>query len=291
MTLEISASKESTADWIETSLLARGKPIGRDALVAFASEEINASAGQVGLAFSVLNARHRILGSDYPFDPMDIAVRVKANAMSLPYSLFLLLTPKSPSRLLLNRGPSPNSVALFENAVSLAMKKLLGPDSQSVRFGWPSSEGQPAEFNLAIAWLAEKMGLQPGSFFRPPRRNDAGVDVVAWRPFSDGKIGFPICLTQCTIQDNFIQKSADIDVRMWSPWLGLEVDPSTALAVPGTVSKIVDWNEMTVRGMVLDRIRLSSLLSGVHADEIPGAIDFIEEQVAGLRSLLVASQE
>ena len=46
----------------------------------------------------------------------------------------------------------------------------------------------------------------------------------------------------------------------------LDVDPLTALAIPYVVSNGEDWNEMTTRTIVLDRIRLASLLDGLEPD-------------------------
>jgi hypothetical protein len=105
------------------------------------------------------------------------------------------------------------------------------------------------------------MGIALGQSYRPPRRQDGGVDVVAWRPFDDGRRGFPVVLVQCTLQRDFVQKSRDIDLRTWSGWLAFDADPLTALAIPYTVASDESWNEMAANVIVLDRLRLVRLLS------------------------------
>jgi hypothetical protein len=91
---------------------------------------------------------------------------------------------------------------------------------------------------------------------------DGGVDVVAWRPFPDGRSGFPVLLAQCTLEKDFAHKAADIELRLWSGWLAMDVDPATALAIPDVVPAGEEWNRLAARTVVLDRIRLASLLAG-----------------------------
>lgn len=112
------------------------------------------------------------------------------------------------------------------------------------------------------SWLAQQMGVKLGGGYRQPRRQDGGVDVIAWRGFKDGKSGFPIVLVQCTIQAELLAKSLDIDVRNWSSWLELVHDPVTVLAVPQVVpANSEDWNELALKNMIFDRLRILELLS------------------------------
>jgi len=95
--------------------------------------------------------------------------------------------------------------------------------------------------------------------YRPPRRKDGGVDVVAWRPFQDGRPGFPIVLAQCTIESDVLAKARDIDIRQWATWLALDASILIALAIPGTVPRDESWNELARNNVVLERLRLVSL--------------------------------
>lgn len=283
--------REAIADWIEVTMLARGGALGFDALHGFAADELHVNEAQVGLALKVLSRRSQLLGSSYPFQVHDVAVSARPDARSCPYSLLVLLSPGSPARQLLHRQPTDEMVLVFERLVAKAMRSLFGGPAKAVRFGWPSEEGRPAEFHLAIEWLAGKMGIAPGRSYRPPRRKDGGVDVVAWRPFPDGKSGFPVVLVQCTLQQDLVPKSADIDVRNWAGWLTLDADPTTALAIPGTIANTETWNEIAVRCLILDRVRLTSLLPDTPLSDIEGAEALVADQFSELCELLMGAEK
>ena len=101
------------------------------------------------------------------------------------------------------------------------------------------------------------MGINVGRAYRPPRRKDGGVDVVAWRSFKDRRRGFPIYLVQCTLQKDFVAKSRDIDLRLWAGWLELDRDPITILAIPKAVAPGESWNEVTANAIIFDRLRMT----------------------------------
>jgi hypothetical protein len=170
------------------------------------------------------------------------------------------------------------TVLNFEKLVVIAMKNLLGSSSQAIRFGFPS-EDRPVEFPKAIEWLSKRMGIKSGEAYRPPRRKDGGVDVVAWRSFKDRRNGFPVYLVQVTCERNYSHKIYDVDLRLWSGWLNLDADPISVLAVPTTISLGEEWNEISSRVVVLERIRICELL-GENALRLPTAsnsnLDFDE---------------
>jgi hypothetical protein len=129
------------------------------------------------------------------------------------------------------------------------------------------------------------MSVRIGNAYRPPYNKDGGVDVVAWRPFPDGRSGFPVLLAQCTLERDYTHKAGDVDTRVWSGWLALDVDPSTALAIPDVVAAGEEWNALAARTIVLDRIRLAALI-GVPTDGSPAdrAFEWAEEVLIDLRN-------
>jgi hypothetical protein len=253
--------REQVADWIETTLLARGtKQLGTDELHQLAGDEISAGAPQVSLALGTMKRRADLLGDRYPFLVHDVAVRAVPEAPSQAYSALLLLSAGSAARQVLFPTTSPAMDVLFERIAELALASLWGPEGRSLRFGWPSDIGRPQDFASAVAWLALRLGIQAGAGYRPPRRKDGGVDVVAWRPFPDGRPGFPIVLAQCTLQSELLSKASDVDVRVWASWLVMDVDPVTALVVPQTISTGVLLDQLALRCMVFERLRLAGLI-------------------------------
>lgn len=280
---------EQLADWVETGLLTRGaQQLGLDALHSLAEAEIATGPAAIGSALGVMRRRQQLLGDEYPFEVNPVAVRGRPGAESLAYSALLLLSPGSPARQLLHPHPTEKMAEVFENITALAASRLLGSGAQAVRFGWPSRIGRPPEFYDAIGWLASRMGINAGNAYRPPRRKDGGVDVVAWRPFPDRRSGFPVMLVQCTVQGDILAKAADIDVRYWAGWLTLDSEPLTALAIPHTIPSGVIWDEIAVRTLILERVRISGLVE--HEPDVDGFAAFVRDEIASLREILGAAE-
>jgi hypothetical protein len=224
-----------------------------------------------------MSRRQRLCGGGYPFDVKTVGVRRRVSEATA-YDALLLMSRED--------GPFHASVTelheaakVFEYLTQSSMIGLLGPSSRSVRFGYPSEEGRPPLFPEAIRWLAGKMGISLGQSYRPPRRQDGGVDVVAWRSFDDGRRGFPVVLVQCTLQRDYVAKSRDIDLRTWSGWLAFDSDPLTALALPFTVANDETWNEMAANVIVLDRLRLTRLIAEAQV-ETPAATAWATVELA-----------
>lgn len=278
-------SDETIADWLETRLTGLGSGgIGAGQARELLVREAGTTDASAGMALNAMARRRTILGNRYPFSVDGVGVR-RTEPGATCYEVLLLLS----SPVAHFRGASSSTfeaaAVLFENLVCRALSSLLGPQSVAIRFGWPSAEGRPREFSQAITWLAGRMGTQLGRAYRPPRRKDGGVDVVAWRPFSDGKPGFPIILVQGTLERDFVHKSRDIDRRTWAGWLAFDADPLTALAIPHTVASTEEWREMASNVIVLDRIRLASLL-GPPDECPPDASAWLSDELAALRATL-----
>ena len=95
-------------------------------------------------------------------------------------------------------------------------------------------------------------------------------------------------LTQVSIEKDYVHKARDIDIRVWSGWLSLDHDPATALAIPEVVATGVDWDSLAARTVILDRLRLTSLLALPSSDpaaDQPWA-DWTSRQLSKLRSEL-----
>ena len=187
------------------------------------------------------------------------AVRAVEDAPASPYAALVLLTPGGAARQIVHPVPSSEMAVVFERITERAVARLWGGEGRAIRFGWPSDVGRPPEFPQAVPWLAAKLGVKAGVGYRPPRRKDGGVDVVGWRPFPDGRSGFPVVLVQCTLQSDILAKSRDVDARLWASWLMMDEQPVTALAVPQTIPAGVLWDELALNGAVFERMRLTGL--------------------------------
>src|SRR5699024_4280 len=84
-----------------------------------------------------------------------------------------------------------------------ALIAYLGLGAQGRRFASPASDGRPTGFSPAVRWIAGLLNLEVGVGPKNPHKKDGGVDVVAWRPFRDGRSKFAVVLAQCTIKVRF----------------------------------------------------------------------------------------
>jgi hypothetical protein len=272
---------EEIADWIELSLLCGDEKIVRIADLQRESDLYGLDDSGVSLASNVLTRRSKALGQHYPFVVDGRSIRIEKDPLDTGYSFCLL---NSLTQNLISWDTSfdfTSGAEEFEEFSLRAIRNWLGEDSEGVNFGWPSVDGRPERFHPAIDWLADRVGVKTGSGFRPPRRKDGGVDLVVWRPFHDRRPGFPIFLVQCTVQQDFLSKGRDIDLRLWSGWLALERDPETILAIPRTVPVGVLWDELTANNLVLERVRLVNSLGShpIHSN----AANFNRRQILRLK--------
>lgn len=288
--LEASPSgNEEIADWIELAILAGGqKGNTNHKIQGWGSDWANLSELQVASGLKVMERRSNLLGSRYPFQVNDFAVVFDQTMEISSYTYLLLITRPTSSVSWQSPVPTQEESDLFEEVVALALKDYLGEPAEAIPFGWPSKFGRPQEFPLAIDWLANKLSLKLGGAFRPPRRKDGGVDVVAWKPFNDRRSGFPIYLVQCTLQKEYVSKSRDIDLRIWAGWLEMDRDPITILAIPRSISQGESWNEVTANSIIFERFRLVESLNTA----IPEAQKiYVSELISNFRKFAVSHLE
>jgi hypothetical protein len=259
-----SLNSEELADLLEALVLcSESRALGFKELETVACRALEVTQTRVDFALTIVERRQRLLADSYPFRLSASALARKPDVMETWYASLLAMAPNTVFRSVMTQEALLLCSTVFERIAERALAAMLGPGSETVRFGWPSECGRPPEFPDAIAWLADKMGLRVGGGYRPPRRRDGGVDIIAWKGFADGRTAFPIMLGQCTVQRDFLSKALDIDLRNWGQWLLTLRDPTTALLVPAVLSGTnEDWNEAAQRHIILDRIRIAQLLHG-----------------------------
>lgn len=257
------AGIEDIADFVE--LLAAAvvpKPLSLPEARQLSASHAQIAELKISQAFSVLKKRAHLLGDQYPFKVDDnyiVATNVLEGNL---YFNYLMLSAPSPIRQM----PAWNltsAAKILEHIVEMSFHDYFGRGTQTINFGFPSEVNRPSDFNKAVEWLASKTGIPVGSGYRDARFKDGGVDIFVWKSFPDMKPGVPIMLLQCTLQEKFLSKIRDVDTRLWSSWLSSDIDPVAGLCVPHVVSKIEDWNEITTRGLLFDRMRLSLMANNI----------------------------
>lgn len=264
--IDLSSENSSTvADWIEALAASQsGKPLSMQKVQEISQSFANIGQNVIPFAFRLLEKRQQVLKDLYPFTIDDTFIVTRKTVRDSFYLQLLFLTPKAG---LFTSGSTWNleiASQLFEDLTEKALSNFFGSNTHTANFGFPSRSGRPAEFSAAVEWLSKKTNIRLGNAYRPPRKKDGGVDLFVWKSFSDNQPGIPVMLVQCTIKEDFINKIGDIDLRLWANWLSSDIEPLVALAVPGVVTKEEIWGEITTRGILLDRMRLTELAAEIH---------------------------
>ena len=230
-----------------------------------------------------VDRRARYAPNTYPFSRGSYGIELTNRRLERIYAFLLWLSlPNTP----FHRKNYSNAVTpLFDHLGQAALATLLGPEVCAIRFGWPVSGGRPTGPRSALIWLTRRMQVTHDSTAPVSARlKDGGVDVVLWRPFRDGRGGFPILLAQCTVgQAEWQRKGRDIQRALWRRYLGLGWDPPTTLVLPFCVrqpDRFEAWNIVSHDvSFVIDRMRLLELLDQVERQHIP-EVDEIERWTA-----------
>jgi hypothetical protein len=188
----------------------------------------------------------------YPFQVEEGRIKQVEACGEDAYFLLLVLSSRHASY----RGErrAHEAEAAFDRVALEAMKRYLGRGADGVRFARTSEDledekTRPKRFSEAIEWLRDKLDARSGTkqpddaeYEEPhwespaPLLNtykDAGVDLVVWAGFGDGRPGFPVVLVQCTVQESWQDKLEEISLRLWQRWINFSmVPPQTALVIP-----------------------------------------------------------
>ena len=276
----------SLADWIEATMAIEDRSMLAKAIVRKRlAADGNDDEAAVSLVMTEIRRRRRLAGSLYPFNAGGAGVQRRVVSNRAYDFLLACSLDDAPFR---HGKDWNNAVRLFEHLSAAALSTIFGPGTESLRFGYPPDAGRPDRFSDALTWLAQKTSLAVGHGQASGSEQDGGVDAVAWRPFRDGRVGFPILLGQCTLQVGYETKGLDIIIPRWKAWVTFHRDPLIALVVPFSLGQArEDWEEIhfTV-DVIIDRFRLCELLEPVDLTRWPEANlleGWLDHELNGLR--------
>jgi hypothetical protein len=206
--------------------------------------------------------RSLIFGQLYPFLVEQRGIAFSRQAGSDLYSTLAIISLKGSQ---LRRDKEyPRSDPIFDDIAERAFRAHMGAGAMSLQFGWPPRGGRPSDFPDAVAWLAEKLGVDVRDPEIPANYLDDGVDVFVWRPFPDGRSGFLLMAAQNTVQFQFRKKPRDVVPSHWREWLRLGTAPAVGFAIPFAMPVGDPWWH-TINSdvhVVLDRGRILFALDG-----------------------------
>lgn len=239
-------------------------------------------------AFAEIERRGRDFGTHYPFLVDDRGVLMVESESSALYSLLVILSVRGTQ--VRREGEYRRSDPLFDAVAREAFRAEQGSRAKALIFAWPPRGDRPAKFPEALKWAANAMGIDVRDPEKlPTNYQDAGVDVIVWRPFTDGRTGFTILLAQNTVQEVFRKKPRDVSASKWHGWLRVGVLPSIGFAIPFSLPRgDIWWTEVTDEvAVAMDRGRLMDSLQGEDPTawaEWVAIVDFVQDQIDYLRA-------
>lgn len=254
------------AEWAETIMVLEGKgALSRTAIAALFPAGQGPDAAELDELLAEIRRRAEAALQAYPFRTHEESIVLNTEVNPTIYFFLLILSlESSPYR---NENRFGEISPLLELLTREAMLAYLGEGAEATRFG-SGTDGRPVDLAAAVAWLAERMGLETleeaieTDIDRDDK--DGGIDVVAWHSFADGAPSFSSFLVQCTTQATYERKPADVTPEKWSSWIRFGRDPSIGLSIPFAIpqdAKIRQRLRYSVN-VLLDRLRICELLSG-----------------------------
>lgn len=248
---------ESTEDGIRRKL--------RDNLEDIQRGQLRREDSIAGVSAEI-ERRKTVLKDAYPFHAKRGSLRFK-DTVNASESVYVSLLKLSAG------GHVPNRDS-FEGVVAKALQAYLGSERAKVLcFGWKAEteDNQPRRIKEMVNYLKEHSGewsWSPDVGFpdNPSSQmvKDLGLDVIAWLPMPDGRMGQIFLVTQCaTGATDWETKFDDVSWPKLENWIRpLPREWGTrCFAVPFHVPNTAKWQDVSKRaGLFLDRARITLLL-------------------------------
>lgn len=264
--VEHNIKTEILADWMEgCALFGKDKRMSGSEMVSLlVEEEIYDDQGfcwqAIDYGLKELRRRSR-LNVGYPLSVSDQRVERLVNSWrDVPVQCFLLLLT------LAQRYDKWTKVMprdynlqgeLFEEVTRQSLARQF-PDWVIYPTGW--TRAHPTRLPKLVSEIADRLGEIRGDVaaWAPPHANEAGLDLLCYRPFKDGHVGVPLLLLQCASGDwDAPGKVRTPDIELWMKLVSFASKPKRAFATPFSFLKD-DFRRVSqkVNGVLLDRHRL-----------------------------------
>jgi hypothetical protein len=245
------------ADWLE--------------LTALASVRSNASYGdltsvlkRLGMegaeristgAMNELNRRVIAAAESYPFAFSGTLLSQRDDWHSFsPYVFCLLLSYAEEQQ---KRVRNLHHERMFEQLSCIAARRYIG--GEVLRFGYPRMAPVPAGFKEALVFVSGKVGEWIPSQRVQLRKNDDGLDLIAWKPFPDRQAGKLVLFGHCASGGNWDSKVNELQPGVFcTKWLGGEKSPLLkAFFIPHRLSPDVFEDRAPSARLFFDRCRIA----------------------------------
>ena len=258
------------ADWIEASVLADEDEITQPQIGDILHEQGfypkldgdesgGLCADFLAAVWGELERRAALLGAVACFAVEGMRVRRTLTWKEAIPSAFLLLlscAPYYPALRRLNRGQYVDQGEMFEE---FCCHSLNGDGWRAARTGWSSRTGAKklAATVAAVADALDEGHVNDAEVALDRHENEAGCDLVCYRPYREQWTGRPVVLLQCASGDNFETKLATPSIDRWRDYIAFSTIPLRGFCTPQAFQRH-DFRRHCgkVKGLLLDRYRL-----------------------------------
>jgi len=218
---------------------------------------------------SELISRTKKLQDAYPFSFNGIVLSVKnpndfTNQWAYIFCLLISYFGVNKGQTGLALWKQNEMTSMFEHISTIAAKNFLSSnevEAKELRFGFPRDTLDPKYKSFKSALSLLKSVIQEGTIRENPvcrNQKDAGLDIVVWRDFPDGKTNKILLLGQCAAGTDFKEKRNDI--QKIEGFFSFLTDPIRGFFIPHELDDD-DWGQLSYDsyiGIIFDRSRVAS---------------------------------
>ncbi len=212
-------------------------------------------------AWSELRRRQDWIGSGCPVEVLDRRLRRRYDWRDTPAHSFCIALAFAKWYPTWARGFGTDFTIqgeLFELLARESLQRLF-PGWEIHATGWTRTHAK--KLAAVVSEVASRLGESVGDIGRwtKPRANEAGLDLLCYRPFPDKRVGVPVYLLQCASGGDWEGKLHTPNLDIWRNIVHFASMPKKAFATPFAFrdDEFVR-NCGIVNGMLLDRCRLLS---------------------------------
>ena len=234
---------KAIADWVELHITYTNSEISKSELQSY----IEASSGSepcpedIDNVWLELETRERLYGTNPPYMVQGNIVTPNISWKKRPdYMACLIFALEG------NPFEPAKSGKLFEHITNIAVKNFLEGESMTV--GSPRA----VKVERIARILNERYASDP-----PGWRQDRKLDVVAWKPFNDGRCSQIIMLIQCKAGHDWHEKLGELSEFAWCRYINFASKPTKGFSIPVIISdrdKLED--DSADAGVIIDRARI-----------------------------------
>lgn len=251
-------------DWIESSVLFLGEEVAKSDVIDVLTEQgiydkQDFASQIVDAAWVQLRRRQRWMGQATPIKVVGETVMPLRSWQRSPahsFCLALALVQWYPQWARQFGSNYTVQGELFEALTKASLERLF-PGWIVHQTGWRRSHA--SNIKTIVQEVANRLDEEMGNIDRWTSQDahEAGLDLLCYRPYDDGRVGVPVFLIQCASGQDWDSKLDTPKLKTWAKIVDFASTPKKAFAMPCTLED----KEFTRKcndndGMLMDRYRL-----------------------------------